>query len=161
MSAIARSRTETSLVAYLDSHEGVVCLLIANGELASGHFVAISKRLQLLDSLGLENRGCELDVGLGVLVSRLAFCQSLSTSHVTRSFQPLTYTTVSSGNEARRLFKASCISAAVPSKNLPHPVRYQYCHLNHTAIGWRRCRCIPLMKSVSPVNTALSLPSSK
>lgn len=29
---------------------------------------------------------------------------------------------VSSGREARRLFSASFISAAVPSKNLPHPV---------------------------------------
>lgn len=39
------------------------------------------------------------------------------------SFQAakLTYTTVSSGRAARRLFSASCISAALPSKNLPHP----------------------------------------
>ncbi len=33
-----------------------------------------------------------------------------------------TKTLVSSGSEARVLFKTVCISAAVPSKNLPQPV---------------------------------------
>ena len=31
---------------------------------------------------------------------------------------------MSSGNAARRLFKASCISSALPSKNRPHPGHY-------------------------------------
>jgi hypothetical protein len=46
-------------------------LLISNGELASGNFVVLSKRVQALHSLALRNRCGKLDVGLGVFVSRL------------------------------------------------------------------------------------------
>jgi hypothetical protein len=62
-------------------------LLISNGELASGNFVVLSKRVQALHSLALRNRCGKLDVGLGVFVSRIdnsvigqrckAFVQSL------------------------------------------------------------------------------------
>lgn len=46
-------------------------LLIANRELALGLLVGIRKGLQFLDGLGLRYRKAELDVALGVLVSRL------------------------------------------------------------------------------------------
>lgn len=46
-------------------------LLIANRELALGLLVRIREGLQFLDGLGLRYRKAELDVALGVLVSRL------------------------------------------------------------------------------------------
>jgi hypothetical protein len=74
-------------MANLNSHKHIVFLLISNGELASGNFVVLSKRVQALHSLALRNRCGKLDVGLGVFVSRIdnsvigqrckAFVQSL------------------------------------------------------------------------------------
>jgi hypothetical protein len=71
----------------LNSHKHIVFLLISNGELASGNFVVLSKRVQALHSLALRNRCGKLDVDLGVFVSRIdnsvigqrckAFVQSL------------------------------------------------------------------------------------
>jgi hypothetical protein len=55
-------------------------LLVSDGELASGNLVILSKGVQVLHRLTLRNRCCELDVGLGVLVSRLGKCQWLCVS---------------------------------------------------------------------------------
>lgn len=52
----------------LNSHEHVVFLFIANGELAGRHLVDVGKRLQLLDRVRLGDGNGELDVGLGVLM---------------------------------------------------------------------------------------------
>jgi len=46
-------------------------LLISNGELALGLLIVIGKVLELLDSFVLGDSDAELDVGLGVLVTRL------------------------------------------------------------------------------------------
>lgn len=46
-------------------------LLIANRELALRLLIRIREGLQFLDGLGLRYRKAELDVALGVLVSRL------------------------------------------------------------------------------------------
>jgi hypothetical protein len=40
----------------------------------------------------------------------------------------LTKTLVSSGKELRVLFRAVCISSALPSKNLPQPETSQFSH---------------------------------
>jgi hypothetical protein len=75
-------------IAYVESHKDVVklkvvsrwihmsghsnaYLLIANGEFALGLLVGIGKSLELLDRLALQDLNAELDVALGVLVTRL------------------------------------------------------------------------------------------
>lgn len=46
-------------------------LFITNGEFTLSLFVSIGKGLELLDGLALQDFNAELDVGLGVLVTRL------------------------------------------------------------------------------------------
>ena len=46
-------------------------LLITNGEFALGLLVGIGKGFEFLDGLALQDLDAELDVALGVLVTRL------------------------------------------------------------------------------------------
>lgn len=116
----------TELAGLIKVTWGIAYLLVSNGELALGTVVLFRECLEFLDWLTLGDRCAEFDVLFGVFMARLYMKRLEVELHggqwrTAEQQRQHTYTTVSSGSEARTSFNAVCISCAVPSKNRPHP----------------------------------------
>lgn len=102
-------------------HHDLAHLLVRNGKFSLRLHVLLGERLELLDRCGRKHRGGKLGVGLGVFVAGLVLPSIPLLGTTIADARTLTKTFVSPGSPANVSLRALCISAGVPSKNLPQP----------------------------------------